>query len=408
MLFRSTTRALLVLLISLHLAGCAASLRTPEFVPAESILASRVEVPLEFAGVGYPVITVMIDNRPARLMLDTGAVANILRSDYVKDTSLVVESTSFMSVDAGGRVTRAEGVAHVQTVGVAHGQLFLKDVDFLVEPLTMLHGCDGVIGLPAFGKLLLTLDLAQRRLLIERGALPAADGHAVLAMKTHPDGRWLAPFAVEGTPLWACLDSGYTATIVVPESAASKFPGAQDRLPFGSVRAWNTLISQSLAVSKADLAIGQYKIHKPVINVASTGNDITLGVGVLRNFQVTFDQPNRRVRLLKRPAAGDPILVNPLPLAGLEVDPRTCRVRSVSSGSLAHIMGFHVADEVVSIEGVPLGSFGNVPMPKPKVRDALRIELRRNGKPFSILVPLIGRGQQGQPSASPLVSSVDR
>jgi hypothetical protein len=377
-----------LLLIALQscLIGCVAAPREPQFTPQEIVLAGRAEVPLEFASVGYPFVTVTIDGRPARLMVDTGAAANLLTTEFVKGTSLVVEATSFRSVDATGTITASEGMTRARTVTFPGNSLFLKDVDFLVDPLPLLRGLDGVIGMPAFASGLVTLDLARQKLVVEQGRLPAIDHKTVIPLVIHPDGRTLAPVEVAGHKQMVCFDSGYTSTIFVPERLAAFFPGAGDLLPFGVVRAWTGPIRQGLAIMRSDIGIGQYHIRRASINVGK-GSDIAMGVGVMRRFVMTFDQRGRRLRLIAATPPAEALLINPLPLPGLDLDARSFKITSVARPSVASLLGLRVGDELVSVEGVTLAQFGAVPMPKPKSPKGLSIVVKRNGKPFTVFVP---------------------
>ena len=165
---------------------------------------------------------------------------------------------------------------------------------------------DGILGFALFRECLVTLDFVHGKLRLEPGALPEPDGGEVLAFS---DARGITqvPIKVAGRELSALLDTGAPTILMLPDAMAAELPLVAPPKKVGQA----TTVSGTMDVNEADLkgsiAIGRHAIAEPTVGFSSAMRDPLLGMHALRNFAITFDQKNKRVRFAR--AGQEPIRV---------------------------------------------------------------------------------------------------
>jgi hypothetical protein len=182
--------------------------------------------------------------------------------------------------------------------GVAFEGLRAASWDRSAQQHRMPNPPRGVIGFAVWRELLLTLDYPGTQVRVARGKLPEADGRAVLAY-TDDDGIPSIPVQVAGVPLVAHLDTGSPGFVSIPaaDTARVHFDG-----PLHVMGRGRTVNSEMLfrgGLLAGAVAIGAYTFDHPVVMVNDVLPNANVGGRALRDFVLTFDQPARRMRVLR-------------------------------------------------------------------------------------------------------------
>ena len=295
--FKPLARSLFAPISAIAVAAASATAQipvvaNPETPPPKSIrLTSPAEAPLVDAGIPnstLPVVEVMINGRgPYRFGVETGA-------------GFIAVSPGFPAKAALASAGESTGLSLFQIDSMTFGGMSFNDFRVAEMPRGA-TGVDGILGLPFFHDVLLTIDYPARKLGITRDTLPVADGQTILQLsKAGP--FWAMPIEFAGKKLRGVLDTRATGSLsIVPELAAT--------LPFETElqvvgRAGGAGIPD--AVIKAgklagDVKLGRYTFTRP--NITSRAlppmfpKEPLVGDIVLRQFVVSLDQKNGRLRL---------------------------------------------------------------------------------------------------------------
>ena len=157
---------------------------------------------------------------------------------------------------------------------------------------------DGILGFNLFRRHLLTLDFINRRVRVETGSLPPADGKTILDYDT-PYDTPIIEAVLGGFRLAADIDSGdiggisFSATLarILPQLSAAK------AVATGSTVS-NTFVMNEVKL-RGVLRIGEHELAEPTVRFNEIHDNINLGAGFLSGYILTFDQQNRRVRIVQ-------------------------------------------------------------------------------------------------------------
>ncbi|HEX6976223.1 MAG TPA: aspartyl protease family protein [Vicinamibacterales bacterium] len=278
---------------------------TPDSPPPQRIdLAGTVEVPIALEG-NLPIVDATVNGQgPFRFGIETGAGVVVISPELA--AKLALKRT-------GGPDNIPE--YHVDRLDIG-GVVFHE---FSVSAMRVAQGgIDGVLGLPLYRDLLMTIDYAHRRARFERGNLPAADGVTVLDL-THIGPFWGIPISVGGVKQRAVLDTRSTGGFgFTPESAAPlTFEG--DLRVIGRARGAAIPETDVKAGRLAgDVTIGRYTFPKPTVSIRPLPpgfpTEAIVGTRVLSQFVLTLDQRNARLRLT-RDGSDTIVLDEPAPAA---------------------------------------------------------------------------------------------
>ena len=352
------------------LAGCGGQRASPpvQLAPKSVELGSgAVEVPMRPGLSLVPVVPVRLEGgATAEMALDTGASFVVVSHELVSRGNLPVRKPGGLaSADAAGNVRKASAVARVGRLcvnqpGGAEGICFGAFDAFVTDLNALSRGrgrrVDGLLGLPLFRGVLLTVDYPRARMRVENGELPQPDGQEVLPIQIAAGGRLLVPLRVGGREVWANMDTGFAGGMVVPDWAVKSFPGSERAVEAGDRFQFIAGVSARARMARLteDLNIGRHTVRRPVVHVAKV-DEPTIGTAYLMHFAITIDQKNKRVRFarLKVGAIEAPPVYRP----GFEIDPATGVVTYVLPGGKAAAAGLRVGDRITAIEGVPLEEF---------------------------------------------------
>ena len=247
-----------------------------------------------------PALQVMINGKgPYRFALDTGGGGNAsvdsvvaaalglevigqARSGDPSGRNLVtVDLVKLASLEIGG--ARFEGVE----ASVRSGRLRRMG-----EPV------DGILGFRLFQECLLTLDYPANRLRLDRGGLPSANQNDVLAF-TLDHGIPTIRLQVDSVSLEAHVDAGAPGGFSLPASLEPKLAFSSPPKVVGHGRTIGNDFEIRAGTIKGSVRLAGYEYKDANVEFQPVFPIGNVGSRVLRDFRVTFDQKNGRMRLAK-------------------------------------------------------------------------------------------------------------
>ncbi|MCH7592062.1 MAG: aspartyl protease family protein [Planctomycetes bacterium] len=267
---------------------------------------SKVSVPMDLDS-PRPIISAKINGKgPFQLIFDTGCDGMVVMKGLASQLNLPVTGKAHMGDPSNPKAIEVDRVS-IQELTIGGATFRDLEADSWDAPPGFLHGMNdvrGIIGLPVFSQFLVTFDYANGRMTLERGALPEADGGEVLDYETKDGGSIpLIPLSVGGVAMRAHIDSGAPGEITLPENIQSRLKLMGNPVVVGHARTVNSEFDILAATLDGDLRIGRHVFERPslkfidMLNDAGVGN---IGSALLRQFHVTFDQKNKRIRFANR------------------------------------------------------------------------------------------------------------
>lgn len=257
-----------------------------------------VEVPMLFRG-PMPAVEVMVNGQgPFLFAIDTGAAGQAR-----VDTSLV-ERLKLKTVgqvqagDGSGNGARSLDLVELDTVafgGAEFRKVRAASRDYNGSP--NLPRVDGILGFGLFEDYLLTLDFPAKRVRLERGELPRADGAGVLSFES-PRGVPVVELGVGPHKIRADVDTGNTlGGFVMPTALVEKLTPAGAPVTVGRARTVTSDVEIKQVRLKDSIRLGRFEFAEPTVVYPALGDGAIIGSGLLREFNLTFDQKNKSVRL---------------------------------------------------------------------------------------------------------------
>jgi hypothetical protein len=167
---------------------------------------------------------------------------------------------------------------------------------------------DGILGLGLFTDVLVTLDFPRSVLRIAHGALPEPNGQDVLAFES-PRRVVQITLDIAGTSVTGDIDTGGPDGVTLPSAMMDKVPLAAP----ARVIAQGATVSGPMDISegmlRGSVTIGRYAMVNPAVQFVPPFPHANLGIALLSQFALTFDQKNRRVRFAHEGDA--PIVLKP-------------------------------------------------------------------------------------------------
>ena len=157
---------------------------------------------------------------------------------------------------------------------------------------------DGIIGFGLFSGCLFTLDYPADRVRLRSGELPAANGADVVDYRDR-HGIPSITIGVAGRAMEADVDAGSMGGIILPESEMASLPLASKPVVVGKARTVSNTFEIKAADLDGDVTIGGITLHRPTVEFQPILPMANLGSRVLRDYAITFDQKNRRMRLVR-------------------------------------------------------------------------------------------------------------
>jgi hypothetical protein len=301
-----TMRRLLKPLLALATILSWAVWQAPQLRSADSAPKMPMEFPLT-VGEGMPTIEVMVNGQgPFVFGFDTGAQAGP-RIDASLVEKLNLKATGeVQATDPSGRNPQTSATMKLDSVSI--GDLRFTDVTAVSRnyrnsprPLKI----DGILGLSLFADYLVTLDFPAKKLRLEKGELPKADGAEILDYK-NAAGLARVELSAGDKKIDAHLDTGNAiGAFVFPTTFVEKLSLAGEPRVVGRARSASGEMEIKQVQVKDVLKLGRHEFPDATVTYPALGDIGNVGVKVLGQFVITFDQQRERVRLVRPTGKGE-------------------------------------------------------------------------------------------------------
>jgi len=255
---------------------------------------------------GAPLVEVKINGAgPFKLAIDTGVTQMTLDDDVVKKLAIEIPKPA-ADPEKDAKTPASDPV--VRLISVALGDAFFFDVDAIVvdhdKGADGERAYDGVVGLPLFADVLMTLDYTAGEIILRGGELEKADGKEILGY-TDKGGLVTLPLSFDGNSAEVTIATGYPGGFALDASLRGPVkiaPKAYEDRRRGKVTEGEEPGAQQMM---GTVELGRYKLFQPPLAYLTSDSNKTpqLGHRLLQNFAVTVDQKNRRIRFARTEAA---------------------------------------------------------------------------------------------------------
>lgn len=257
-----------------------------------------VTVPMQPYG-PYPAVPVMVNGTgPYLFLIDTGANgraridSSVVQRLRLPDVGTTTAGTVVSDKTIQLRLTRAElqiGTRRYREVEAISNNY--NTVEYLPD-------IGGILAFDLFKDQLLTLDFCGRRVKIDEGALPPADGRTILDYEDR-DGIPYLPITIGDQRVMALLDTGDVRALDLPTAVVRQLYLASFPRPLG--RPTVSVVGQTDGVNVATLedpvVIGAQRFERTEVAFSTKWTVPILGSSLFRDTVLTFDQKNRRIRI---------------------------------------------------------------------------------------------------------------
>ena len=260
-----------------------------------------VVAPMHMRGL-MPVVEVKLNGQgPFAFMIDTGAG---MQADI--DTSVAQRLKLPLNGIAVNGDPSGENDREVETTtidSIRFGDAEFRNVTAVVRPQRITKDypdVDGILGFALFNDYLLTLDYRSMQVRVARGALPAANGADILNFEIE-NRIPVIEVAIGRIRVRAHIDSGnFVAGFILPEEIVEQLQLVSQPVVVGRARSVSNQIELKQVQLKDTIRIGGFDFPQPTITFPAL-SDTNVGFEVLRDFALTFDQKNRRMKLQRTP-----------------------------------------------------------------------------------------------------------
>jgi len=155
---------------------------------------------------------------------------------------------------------------------------------------------DGILGFALFTDYLLTLDYPAMQVRLSRGVLSPANRSDILNFEIE-NRIPVIELAIGKMRVRAHVDSGnFVAGFILPEEIVEQLQLLSSPVTVGSARSVSNRIDLKQVQLRDTIRVGSFDFPQPLVQFPAL-SDTNLGFKVLREFTVTFDQKNRRMKL---------------------------------------------------------------------------------------------------------------
>lgn len=340
--------SLTVLIVICLVYGCTSPFVTTSISPAPgtatgNAIAPTAEVVLPTRTCGdYFIVDAMInDTGPYAMLLDTGAGTTVIAPEAAKAAGVFkrIKSITIDRFSAAGRIPCK-----------------VQDIDHLSRALGT--EISGILAYGVFKGVLLTYDYPAQEIRVRKGAFDESE-------LTHPGvvptSKGKTPYvnaSVGDVKFTVLLDTGSSRSLTLKKLGRFSFEAPPT--PTGARMRLNGLFIVESGRVATDMTLGPLRLSRPIIHNSVSNN--LAGQEVLRDFIITFDQVNHRVRFARPDgsAVDAPIEFPSMHGTGFAAAPRDDRliVRRVFEGTPAQSAGLLVDDDILAIDGTPIAERG--------------------------------------------------
>jgi hypothetical protein len=262
---------------------------------------TAVTAPMQMRGL-MPVVEVKINGQgPFVFLIDTGAGLQADIDTAVAQRLRLRMSGRAINGDPSGENDRDVATTTIDSITI--GKADFRNVTAIVRPQRITKDypeIDGILGFALFTDYLLTLDYPAMQLRLARGALPAANGSDVLNFEIE-NRIPVVQVAIGKIRVKAHLDSGnFVAGFILPEEIVAQLQVLSQPVTAGGARSVSNRMELKQVQLRDTIRIGHFEFAQPTVTFPAL-SDSNVGFKVLRDFVLTFDQQNRRVKFETKP-----------------------------------------------------------------------------------------------------------
>src|SRR6266404_5764057 len=269
---------------------------------ASSVCAQNSTVavaPMQMRG-WMPVIEVKLNGQgPFAFMIDTGAGMQADIDPSVAARLKLRSNGRAINGDPSGENDREVETATIDSIAFSNAEF--RNVTAVVRPQRITKDypeVDGILGFALFTDYLLTLDYRSMQVRVARGTLPTVNGTDILNFEIE-NHIPVIEVVIGKIRVPAHIDSGnFVAGFILPEEIAEQLQLLTQPVTVGRARSVSNQIQLKQAQLKDTIRIGGFDFPQPTITFPAL-SDTNVGFKVLREFALTFDQKNRRVKLAR-------------------------------------------------------------------------------------------------------------
>jgi len=255
---------------------------------------------MQFRGL-MPVIEVKLNGQgPFAFMIDTGAGMQADIDPAVAVRLKLRPSGRAINGDPSGENDREVETTTIDSIAFAGAEF--RNVTAVVRPQRITKDypdVDGILGFALFTDYLLTLDYRSMQVRLARGALPAANGADILSFEIE-NRIPVIEVAIGKIRVRAHVDSGnLVAGFILPEELVEQLPLLSPPVAVGRARSVSNQIEIKQAQLRDTIHIGSFDYPQATITFPAL-SDTNVGLKVLREYGLTFDQKNRRMKLERK------------------------------------------------------------------------------------------------------------
>ncbi len=343
----------LALLLALSLlAGCSS---TPRPTPSAAVLRNAtdgfVTLPSRRCA-NYFLLDVKLNGRgPFTMVLDTGASQTVVTPRVADLLKVDTRPANMYAEGSQGKRQDVDRILTVRTLSIGDAELRGFDaitLDLARIEATLGSRVDGILGAPAFGEVLLTIDYPRSVVRVSLGELPRPDGSRVLEL-AEGDAPMIEA-RVAGKRRRFLLDTGKAGAISVRDFDRQDFANPPATIAQGvAIGGSYVLRAGRLA---GDITLGDVTFRRPVIE-SSDASDL-IGAEALKSFVVTLDLRRKRVSLVGSETSENRTIAFP-PIRGIGIGfdftDGAWEVGKVFQGLPAESVGILPGDAVIRWDG---------------------------------------------------------
>ena len=262
--------------------------------------------PLQMRGL-MPVVEVTMNGQgPFFFMIDTGAGMQADIDVSVAQRLNLRASGRVLSGDPSGINDREVLTAMIDSIRIGSNRgVEFRNVTAVVRPHRITADypdVDGILGFALFTDYLLTLDYPAMQVRLSRGMLSPPNRTDILSFEIE-NRIPVIELAIGKMRVRAHVDSGnFVAGFILPEEIVEQLQLLSSPVVVGSARSVSNRIELKQVQLRDTIRVGSFDFPQPLVQFPAL-SDTNLGFKVLREFTVTFDQKNRRMKLERSAAS---------------------------------------------------------------------------------------------------------
>ena len=244
-----------------------------------------------------PIVEAYINGKgPYKFVVDTGASGTMVTAALAKALKLPQIGTVLVSAPNNPNPIRAPQ-HRIRKFVVGDITFFRQSATAILdEDFARRLGADGILSAADFRGYLVTFDYRKRQMLLTPGKLPEPDGENVLDFTR----RELIPgvyLQVAGERVFCHLDSGSPFYIALPGRMLQTLDFEQAPKLIGEAGSITGTFAVYQAKISGDISFGKYLLSNPTVQVMDKMPYGNLGYRFFRDYLITFDFRQSRVRL---------------------------------------------------------------------------------------------------------------